>query len=135
MSDLLVFYPQGRHLYIEFLGARYIENQPKTPEETVIFMQKVAPIVKQLDEYVEKHGLKEIIELNLKGVPISKLNSDMAIHLIQLMSELRAEKNILEKIRITNSNPIFNMAYKSVRTSLPERVRNIVEFESDSKFF
>jgi hypothetical protein len=135
MSDLLVFYPQGRHLYIEFLGARYIENQPKNPEETVVFMQKIAPVVKQLDEYVEKHGLKEIVELNLKGVPISKLNSDMAIHLIQLMSELRAEKNILEKIRITNSNPIFNMAYKSVRTNLPERVRNIVEFESDSKFF
>ena len=82
-SDLLVFYPQGRHLYIEFMGAKYIERQPKTAEEARIFMDSVGPVVKQLDDYVEKHGLKEIIELNLKGVPISKLNSESATHLLK----------------------------------------------------
>jgi len=48
---------------IEFLGARYIERQPKTIEETVAFMQEVGPVIAQLDEYVEKNGLTEIIEL------------------------------------------------------------------------
>jgi hypothetical protein len=125
MTDLLVFYPKGKHLHIEFLGGKYIENQPKT----------IKPVVAQLDEYVEKHGLKEIIELNLKGVPISKLNSETAIHLLKLMMDIRPDKGLLEKIKITNSNPIFNMVYMGVKGRLPSRVRDIVEFENDSKFF
>ena len=135
MTDLLVFYPQGRYLFIEFLGSKYIETQPKTPEESVKFLQTVTPVVKQLDDYVEKHGLREIIELNLKGVPISKLNSEMAVHLINLMMDLRPDKNIIDEIRITNSNPVFNMIYKNVRPSLPDRIRNLVKIEADSKFF
>jgi hypothetical protein len=135
MSDLLVFYPQGRHLYIEFLGAKYIERQPKTALEAQEFSLAIKPIVQQLDAYVEKHNLKEIIELNLKGVPISKLNSETALHLLKLMIEIRPEKGLLEKIRITNSNPLFNMVYKSVKTRLPVRVSSIVEFAENDKFF
>jgi hypothetical protein len=135
MSDLLVFYPQGRHLYIEFLGAKYIERQPKTAVEAHEFTMAIKPIIQQLDAYVEKHKLKEIIELNLKGVPISKLNSDTALHLLQLMTEIRPDKGLLEKIKITNSNPIFNMVYKNVKNRLPGRVSSIVEFAESDKFF
>jgi hypothetical protein len=135
MSDLLVFYPQGRHLYIEFLGAKYIERQPKTVLEAQEFTMSIKPIIKQLDDYVEKHNLKEIIELNLKGVPISKLNSDTAMHLLKLMIEIRPEKGLLEKIKITNSNPLFSMVYKSVKTKLPVRISSIVEFTDNDKFF
>jgi len=135
MSELLVFYPQGRHLYIEFLGAKYIERQPKTAVEAHEFSISIKPIVQQLDAYVEKHNLKEIIELNLKGVPISKLNSDTAVHLMKLLMEIRPDKGLLEKIRITNSNPIFNMVYKSVKSRLPDRVTSIVEFANNDKFF
>lgn len=135
MTDLLVFYPQGRHLYIEFLGARYIETQPKTPEETAEFLKSIGPVVKQLDDYVEKHQLKEIVELNLKGVPISKLNSETAVHLLKLLVDLRPDKGLLEKIRITNSNPVFNMIYKGVRSKLPGRVKDLVEIDDNDKFF
>ena len=135
MSDLLVFYPQGRHLYIEFLGAKYIDRQPKTVIEAQEFSMAIKPVIQQLDDYVEKHGLKEIIELNLKGVPISKLNSDTAIHLLKLMIEIRPEKGLLEKIKITNSNPLFSMVYKSVKTRLPVRISSIVEFADNDKFF
>lgn len=135
MSDLLVFYPQGKYLYIEFLGAKYIERQPKTALEAQEFSLAIKPIVQQLDAYVEKHNLKEIIELNLKGVPISKLNSETALHLLKLMIEIRPEKGLLEKIRITNSNPLFNMVYKSVKTRLPVRISSIVEFAENDKFF
>ena len=135
MADLLVFYPQGPHLIIEFLGDKYIERQPKTPSEAAAFMSEVRPIVEQLDAYVEKHGLTEIIELNLKGVPISKLKSETATHLLNLMVQLRPDKGLLKKIRITNSNPVFNMIYKGVKTKLPERITSIVEFSDDSKFF
>jgi hypothetical protein len=133
--DLLVFYPQGRHLYIEFIGAKYIERQPKTPEEVAAFSQQIKPVIDQLDEYVEKHGLKEILELNLKDVPISKLNAETALHLLNLMSDIRPDKALLEKIRIINSNPVFNMIYKTVRGRLPGRIRDIVEIEDNSKFF
>ena len=133
--DLLIFYPQGRHLYIEFLGSKYIERQPKTPEEAAAFSQSIRPVVQQLDDYVEKHGLKEIIELNLKGVPIAKLNSETALHLINLMSDIRPDKNILEKIRIINANPVFVMVYKGIRGQLPGRLRDIIEIENDAKFF
>ena len=135
MTDLLVFYPQGNHLYIEFMGAKYIASQPKTPLEAHEFTMKMRPIVEQLDAYVIKHNLKEIIELNLRGVPISKLNSDTAIHLLKLMMEIRPDKGILEKIRITNSNPLFSMVYKGVKSKLPERITSIVEFSDDAKFF
>jgi plasmid replication initiation protein len=134
-TELLVFYPQGKYLCIEFLGAKYIERQPKTPQEAIDFMNEIKPIVQQLDDYVIQHNLKEVIELNLKGVPISKLNSDTAVHLLELMTKIRPEKGILEKIRITNTNPVFNMAYKAVKSRLPKRVSSIVEFESNSKFF
>jgi len=135
MSDLLVFYPQGKYLYIEFLGSRYIERQPKTPAQAEMFMQTVKPVVEQLDAYVLKHGLLEIIELNLKDVPLSKLNSDTALHLLNLMCEIRPDKNILQKIKITHSGPVFAMIYKSIKGKLPGRIRDIVEVESDSKFF
>lgn len=135
MTDLLVFYPRGKHLYIEFLGAKYIEIQPKNALEASEFTQKIKPVIAQLDAYVEKHGLKEIIELNLKGIPISKLNSDTTMHLLQLLTDIRPDKGILEKIKITNSNPIFNMVYKGVRGRLPDRIRDIVEFDNDGKFF
>ena len=135
MSDLLVFYPQGKHLYIEFLGAKYVECQPKTHEETQAFYEKISPVIDQLDAYVEKHGLKEIIELNLKGVPLAKLNSEMTVHLLNLMVKIRPDKQILEKIRITNSNPVFNMIYKGVKSSLPGRITSLVEIEADPKFF
>jgi hypothetical protein len=135
MTDLLLFYPQGKYLCIEFLGARYIERQPKTPEEAQWFMEEVKPIIQQLDEYVLAHNLKEVIELNLRGVPISKLNSDTALHLIEMLTKIRPDKNILEKIRITNINPIFNMIYKSIKNRLPERVVSIIDVESNSKFF
>lgn len=135
MADLLVFYPQGPHLIIEFLGDKYIERQPKTPSETAAFMSEVRPIVEQLDAYVEKHGLSEIIELNLQGVPISKLKSETATHLLNLMVQLRPDKGLLKKIRITNSNPVFNMIYKGVKGSLPVRITSIVEIAEDDKFF
>ena len=73
MSDLLLFYPNGKYLNIEFLGAKYIQRQPKTPAETEQFMSEIRPVIQQLDDYVIQHNLKEIIELNLKGVPVSKL--------------------------------------------------------------
>ena len=135
MTDLLMFYPQGNHLYIEFMGAKYIESQPKTPLEAHEFTMKMRPIIEQLDAYVIKHNLKEVVELNLRGVPISKLNSETAIHLLKLMMEIRPDKGILEKIRITNSNPLFSMIYKGVKTKLPERITSIVEFSDDGKFF
>jgi hypothetical protein len=135
MSDLLVFYPQGHHLYIEFLGAKYIERQPKDALDAQAFTMAIKPVIQQLDDYVEKHGLKEIIELNLKGVPISKLNSETAVHLLKLMIEIRPDKGLLEKIRITNSNPIFSMVYKSVKSKLPGRISSIVEFVDNDKFF
>lgn len=133
--DFLIFYPQGRHLYIEFLGSKYIERQPKTPEEAAVFSASIKPVIEQLDNYVETHNLKEIIELNLKDVPISKLNAETAIHLLTLMSDIRPDKAILEKIRIINSNPVFNMIYKTIRGRIPGRVRDIVEIEDNAKFF
>ena len=135
MSDLLVFYPRGKHLYIEFLGGKYIENQPKDAIEAANFTIKIKPVIAQLDAYVEKHGLKEIVELNLKGVPISKLNSETAVHLMKLVCEIRPDKGLLEKIKITNSNPIFNMDYRSVKSRLPDRITGLVEFDNDGKFF
>ena len=135
MSDLLVFYPQGKYLYIEFLGGKYIENQPKNATEAADFTLKIKPVIAQLDAYVEKHGLKEIVELNLKGVPISKLNSDTAIQLMKLVTEIRPDKGLLEKIKITNSNTIFNMVYRGVRSRLPDRIKGIIEFDDDGKFF
>jgi len=135
MSDLLVFYPQGKYLHIEFLGSKYIERQPKTPAQTEMFMLSIKPVVAQLDEYVTKHGLKEIIELNLKDVPVSKLNSDTALHLLNLMCDIRPHQNIVEKINITNSGPVFGMIYKSIRSRIPERMRDIIHVETDSKFF
>lgn len=134
-TELLVFYPQGKYLCIEFLGAKYIERQPKTPQEAIDFMNEIKPVIQQLDDYVIQHNLKEIIELNLKGVPISKLNSDTAVHLLELMTKIRPDKGILEKIRITNTNPVFNMVYKTIKGRLPGKMSNIIEIESNSKFF
>jgi hypothetical protein len=100
-----------------------------------MFMLSVKPVVEQLDAYVLKHNLKEVIELNLKDVPLGKLNSDTALHLLNLMCEIRPDMNILQKIKITNSSPVFAMIYKGIRGKLPGRIRDIVEVETDSKFF
>jgi hypothetical protein len=73
--------------------------------------------------------------LNLKDVPIGKLNSDTALHQMNLVSDLRPNKNILEKINIINAGPVFSMIYKSVRSKLPATIRDIINIQNDSKFF
>jgi hypothetical protein len=79
--------------------------------------------------------MKEVIELNLKGVPISKLNSDTTVHLLELLTQIRPDKNIVEKIKITNTNPVFTMIYRSIKGRLPGRMAGIIELENNSKFF
>lgn len=134
MADLLTFYPDGKFLYIEFLADKYIEQQPSNDIETQMLLERIRPIIFQLDEFVEKRGLKEIIEINLKNVPISKLNSKMALEMIDLCMNIRPDKNIVEKIVITNSNPVFGMIYRGVQGNLHPWVRQILKIDSNSKF-
>jgi len=134
MTELLRFYPQGKYLYIEFLATKYIDEQPSNAIESKMMLERIRPIVAQLDAFVESRGLKEIIELNLRDVPISKLNSKMACDMIDLCMSIRPEKNIVEKIVITNSNPIFKMIYKSVQGLVNPSVRKLLTIESNSKF-
>jgi len=134
MSELLKFYPQGKHLYIEFLANKYIEVQPSNDMESKMLLERIRPVITQLDEFVESRGLKEVIEVNLKDVPISKINSDMAMEMINLCLSIRPEKHLIEKIVITNSNPIFGMIYKTVQGRLDPTIRRVLSVESNSKF-
>jgi hypothetical protein len=134
MADLLRFYPDGKFLYIEFLADKYIEQQPSNDIETQMLLERVRPIIFQLDEFVETRGLREIIEINLKNVPISKLNSKMALDMIELCMNIRPDKNLVEKIVITNSNPVFGMIYKGVHGSLNPWVRSMLHIQTNSKF-
>jgi len=134
MADLLKFYPDGKFLYIEFLADKYIEQQPSNDLETKMLLERIRPIIFQLDEFVEKRGLKEVIEINLKNVPISKLNSKMALDMIDLCMNIRPDKHLVEKIVVTNSNPVFGMIYKGVQGNLNPWVRQILKIESNSKF-
>ena len=134
MTELLRFYPQGKYLYIEFLATKYIDEQPSNTIESKMMLERIRPIVAQLDAFVESRGLKEIIELNLKDVPISKLNSKMACDMIDMCMSIRPEKNLVEKIIITNPNPIFKMIYKSVQGLVNPSVRKLLSIEANSKF-
>ena len=134
MTELLKFYPQGKHLYIEFLANKYIEVQPSNDMESKMLLERIRPVITQLDEFVESRGLKEVIEVNLKDVPISKINSDMAMEMINLCLSIRPEKHLIEKIVITNSNPIFGMIYKTVQGRLDPTIRRVLSVESNSKF-
>ena len=134
MSELLKFYPQGNYLYIEFLASKYIDVQPSDDFEARMLLERIKPVISQLDAFVESRGLKEVIEVNLKDVPISKLNSKTALDMLNLCTSIRPEKNIIEKIVITNSNPVFGMIYKTVQGSLDPSIRKILSIESDSKF-
>lgn len=135
MTDLLLFYPQGKYLHIEFLATKYLARQPKTPAQKEMFILSVKPIIAQLDDYVTKHKLKEIIELNLKGVSLSSFDASVAIDLIHMCMEIRPDKGLLEKIVITNTNPVFNMIYKTVKGKLPRHMCDLLEIAADSKFF
>lgn len=134
MADLLRFYPDGKFLYIEFLADKYIDQQPSNDIETQMLIERIRPIILQLDEFVETRGLREVIELNLKNVPISKLNSKMALEMIDLCMSIRPDKNLVEKIVITNSNPVFGMIYKSVQGNLNPWVREKLIVQTNSKF-
>ena len=134
MTELLKFYPQGKHLYIEFLANKYIEIQPTNDFETKMLLERIRPVVQQLDDFVESRGLKEVIEVNLKDVPISKINSDMALEMINLCISLRPEKNLIEQIIITNSNPIFGMIYKAVQGRVDPSVRRVLRVDGNSHF-
>ena len=134
MSELLRFYPDDRYLYIEFLASKYIEVQPSNDTETRMLLERIRPVITQLDDFVETRGLKEMIEVNLKDVPISKLNSDMAMDLINMCLSIRPEKHLIERITITNSNPVFSMIYKTVQGRLDPNIRRVLRIEANSKF-
>ena len=87
------------------------------------------------EKVFDQETIDFIVELNLKGVPIAKLNSETALHLMNLVCEIRPDKGILEKIKVTNVNPIFTMIYKGIKSRLPDRVKGIIEVESNSAFF
>ena len=134
MAELLKFYPQGKHLYIEFLAQKYLDIQPTNDFETRMLIERIKPVITQLDEFVETRGLKEVIEVNLTDVPMSKLNSDMALEMIQLCMSLRPDKDLIDKIVITNSNPVFGMIYKAVQGRVDTSIRRVLHIESNSKF-
>ena len=134
MTELLKFYPQGKHLYIEFLANKYIEIQPTNDFETKMLLERIRPVILQLDEFVESRGLKEVIEVNLKDVPISKLNSDMALDMIHMCMSLRPDKELIDKIVITNSNPLFSMIYKAVQGRVDPRIRKVLTIDTNSNF-
>lgn len=134
MTELLKFYPQGKHLYIEFLANKYIEVQPSNDMESKMLLERIRPVITQLDEFVESRGLTEVIEVNLKDVPISKINSDMAMEMINMCLSIRPEKHLIDKIVITNSNPLFGMIYKTVQGRLDPTIRRVLSVESNSKF-
>lgn len=134
MTELLKFYPQGKHLYIEFLANKYIEVQPSNDFETKLLLERIRPVIQQLDEFVESRNLKEVIEVNLKDVPISKINSEMALDMINLCMSLRPEKNLIEQIIITNSNPVFGMIYKTMQGKLDPSIRRVLRVEGNSHF-
>jgi len=134
MTELLKFYPQGKHLYIEFLANKYIDVQPTNDFETKMLIERIRPVIQQLDEFVESRGLKEVIEVNLKDVPISKLNSEMALEMIHLCMSLRPDKELIDRIVITNSNPLFSMIYKTVQGRVDPRIRRVLSIESNSNF-
>jgi hypothetical protein len=134
MSELLRFYPQGKSLYIEFLASKYLEVQPTNDFESKMLLERIKPVISQLDEFVESRGLREVIEVNLKDVPISKLNSDIALDMINLCQSIRPEKNLIDRIVITNSNPLFGMIYKAVQGRVDPSIRRVLSIESSDKF-
>jgi len=134
MSVLLKFYPDEKYLYIEFLASRYLEVQPSNDMEAKMLLERIKPVISQLDEFVESRGLREVIEVNLKDVPISKLNSDIALDMINLCQSIRPEKNLIDRISITNSNPLFGMIYKAVQGKVDPSIRRVLRIESNSKF-
>lgn len=134
MSELLRFYPQGNNLYIEFLASKYLEVQPTNDFESKMLLERIKPVISQLDEFVESRGLREVIEVNLKDVPISKLNSDIALDMINLCQSIRPEKNLIDRIVITNSNPLFGMIYKAVQGRVDPSIRRVLSIESSDKF-
>lgn len=129
MAELLKFYPEGDLLYIEFLCDKYIQNQPKSPEETKALFDRLTPIIQRIDEYVDQNNLKEVIELNLKNVPISKLNPATACELVNMCTRLREDKKAITKITITNSNPLFTIIYETAKGMLPPHVVRILSIE------
>ncbi len=134
MTELLRFYPDEKYLYIEFLANKYIEVQPSNDLESRMLLERIRPVISQLDDFVESRGLKEMIEVNLKDVPISKINSDMAMEMINMCLSIRPEKHLIERITITNSNPVFSMIYKTVQGRLDPSIRKVLRVEANSKF-
>lgn len=134
MTELLRFYPDEKYLYIEFLANKYLEVQPSNDMESKMLIERIRPVITQLDDFVESRGLKEMIEVNLKDVPISKLNSDMAMDMINMCLSIRPEKHLIEQITITNSNPIFGMVYKTIQGRLDPSIRRVLRVEANSKF-
>jgi len=134
MTELLRFYPDEKYLYIEFLANKYIEVQPSNDLESRMLLERIRPVISQLDDFVESRGLKEMIEVNLKDVPISKINSDMAMEMINMCLSIRPEKHLIERITITNSNPVFSMIYKTVQGRLDPSIRRVLCVEANSKF-
>ena len=65
MSELLRFYPDEKYLYIEFLASRYIDVQPSNDTESRMLLERIRPVITQLDDFVESRGLKEMIEVNV----------------------------------------------------------------------
>jgi hypothetical protein len=134
MTELLRFYPDEKYLYIEFLANKYLEVQPSNDLESKMLIERIRPVISQLDDFVESRGLKEMIEVNLKDVPISKLNSDMAMDMINMCLSIRPEKHLIERITITNSNPVFGMVYKTIQGRLDPSIRRVLRVEANSKF-
>lgn len=129
MTEIFVFYPEGKTLYVEVLGHEYLKRQPADPEEAAKFAEGLRPIVTRVESMMRENGMREVIILNLKGVGLSTLNPKVATQLCNFLYTLRSDdESFLDRIEIHNSNPVFEMLYNQVKRSLPKRLVELIEF-------
>jgi len=129
MTEIFRFYPEGDTLFVEILGNEYLKNQPDTPEEAETFARGLKPIVAQVEDYIRKNKLREVMILNLKGVGITSLNAQTTAQLVNLLYTIRSDDEVLlDRVEIHNSNPLFEMFFKQVKKNLPQGLVSLIQF-------
>jgi len=129
MAEIFRFYPEGQFLFIEVLGNEYLKRQPTNPEDAQKFAEGLKPIVAQVEDLMREKKMREVMVLNLKGVGLSSLNPQTTTQLVNLLYTLRSDdESFLDRIEISNSNPLFEMLYGQVKRNLPAKLVSLIKF-------
>jgi hypothetical protein len=128
--DWIKFYPDEGVVHVEVFVGKLINYHIKYPND---FSERVLEIVERVTRMCEERGVTQVCVANLEGVNFYKINLISLSKLVWKLYKCSKECAFVQSCEISNSGPIFNSIFNSLRPFLPLKMVNLISSPNDQQ--